>query len=247
MRSVALIITLLVGFGCLTARPASAQQLEGRVAVGIATPLFRFERMTFTRIDITDQPSDPLASGVESTSSTVSLGLGSDAHAGDALSAPLLVTTHCGYAVSDAFILALRIGGGFASSSGDAGQDAKHWSLAIGPRAEYLFGSGFARPFAGLELGLLALETSGGVSPRFEQSGQLWSVGPTGGVYLFAGDVLAFDLRAGVSYSAGSQSQEISFAPGTLLADVPIVASRQQETDVSRIDVVLALGLSAWL
>ena len=66
-------------------------------------------------------------------------------------------------------------------------------------------------------------------------------------MYLFAGDVLAFDLRAGVSYSAGSQSQEISFAPGTLLADVPIVASRQQETDVSRIDVVLALGLSAWL
>ena len=237
----------LLGAVSFVTSEARAQQLGGRVVVGLETPFFRLERATV-------EPGDSGAFEFDyryreaTARSTVSLGLASNAHGNYPFGGPLLVVAQLGYAFADAFMVGLHVGAGFASSSGGGSAGAEYWSLAVGPRAEYLFGCGWIRPFAGLELGLLLSETGGNGAPRVEQSGRLWSIGPTGGVYLFASDVLAFDLRASLGYGAGSLTQEVWFVtPALVEGDLGFEESARREDDVEQLNAVIALGLSAWL
>ena len=236
----------MFGAAIVVTNAAQAQQQStGAVVAGIETPFVRYQRTTSTTPSYDFEYRE--RTEADDTDSIVSVGLASDALSGFPPSAPI-VSTHVGYAFCSRLLLALRVGAGYGSTDRD---DGKYWSLLLGPRGECVFGAGWFRPFAGLDLAFMTAGTTTSGQLGTEQTAHLWTIGPTGGLYLFASTAVAFDRRVTLTYGTGAINRVVELIPPGSSELVPgselPPAEDRYTADVSQLDAVLGLGLSAWL
>jgi hypothetical protein len=223
-RALACLVALPI---LLLAGTASAQQVGGKLKLGLEASVFNFNSQTETPEDADEG----------STTSVVDFGVasmaGGGAMSGSYVGQPPL-GVDIGYGLTDFLLLGGRVAVGFVSLSPEEGDSTSGFLFSLFPHIDYVLMEGESlRPFFGGQLGIQTVSTSNGS----EHSALQFGFGLEGGVMIFVTEGLSIDPRLNFLFLTGTSESTVDAGGMSMTA----------ESDRTNIILGILMGLAGWM
>ncbi len=203
----------LAGLAFLDPASARAQEVDGAFRFQLSSDVFATEKLTIT-------PKEDLRGEVEGTWTGLTLGSG--------------IGASLGFAANENLVLALNLGMSSETTTiDDFDQKEERTIVRLLPRAEWLFGSGAARPYLLGTMGMRSVSTTSG---DWESTSSGFVYGAGFGVHLFAAEHVTFSPEIAFLGMSGSGT-----IPGETTSGMESI-----DTDETGFRVQVGFSLGGW-